>query len=157
MQKTITIKGFNIFGAEREYTFNLIDADTGLRMFHEFDFASLMMASAEAISMATPDKDVPTDGAGVLIVVKMFTGLVSWDDAEKMFAILLAGAVVEADGEKHTISATGKAAFAPADPSEQYLAVAHALFANFPDYASFFGGAVEDSDLSTEADEAAAE
>ena len=153
--KTIKIDGVNIFGEARVYRFNLIDTETGLKIFHETDFVSLLVAAAELIKLTqeTDDDGKPKiDGAGALIVGKMFTGLLTWEQAERLFKELLGGAEVHTPESFHKLGADGKVRFEGADASEQYIALAHALFANWPEYASFFEGAVEGSSRDGETD-----
>jgi len=148
MSKTATAEGKNVFGEERKYTFQLMDAETGTQVFHEYDFGSLMMAAAEVIGLTSEvNKKKGTDeidGLGTLTVVQIFTAQLAWTDALKLSEMLLKGAIVE--GKPGGVSEHGVLIFSLGDPSEQYLAMSHALMANFPKYSPFFEPAADDFD-----------
>ncbi len=141
--KTKKMEGQNIFGKKRVYKFNLIDANTGLRMFHEQDFMVIMATAADVLA-AIEDSEV--DGMGKASMAGMFTATMGWGVVEEMFKSMLAGTVVETEDGTKEFNEMGKIDLGPMDPTEQYVALAHAFMANFPDYASFFGVAVEGSD-----------
>jgi hypothetical protein len=131
--KTVKVTGTNIDGKPREYTFRLVTAETGLKLFHEQNFASMFMAANEALRTL---KD--GDGLSVVAVVQAFTGMVEWDKMQELSALFIAGAYID-DGENpFSVGTDGILEIAQGDPVEQYLAFAYALHANFPKYVPFF-------------------
>jgi len=155
-----TVEATTIHGEPRTYTFLLMDAATGLEIFHERDFTSLMLAACEMVKACTPtadnDQDVPEpDGMAALALAGMFSGIVTWEQAKELSRNMLAGATVAADlgnGIKSTtIRDDGLCHYADGDPLEQYLALSHAMLANYPKYTSFFEGVLAD-DTSKEND-----
>jgi hypothetical protein len=148
MQKTTTVKGQDISGAPRSYTFKLLDARDGLELFHREDFPSLMMTASELLRVTSEGED---NGVAAIAIARSFAGLLDWDRMKELCSMLLGGAVIDLteDTNRPPLDHDGLCRYAEGDPLEQYLALSHALFANFPKYPPFFK-AVLDSDPETE-------
>jgi hypothetical protein len=154
----IKMNGVNVSGVERVYGFPAVSAEAGLEIFHKTDFATLMTGAAEVIALLQPSddelkeaektgKEWKPDGAGVLLTVKMISGLMDWDTATWLFKEYLAGGFVKVGENKTTIGEDGHIRLGKPDPAEQYTALCYSLFANHPEYADFFAAeVVSDSD-----------
>lgn len=111
--------GKNIFGELREYVFQAINAEQGLKIFHGKNFAAIYIASHEIVEYLKSDE---IDEMGALALINMFSSNVEFQDFVEIRNILL--------GSEYE--------FLSYDPTEQYIAVAHAVKLNFPKYESFF-------------------
>ena len=139
-KKQRTIKGRNIQGDERIYTFNLMKAKTAYRVFHEFANKEVDLAAPVIIGhlakMWNPKEgeDEPEEfnpGAipvHALEVAKYFPMVLTWERISELNAVMLAGATVTVDDAVVSFDSDG---FAELDPVESYNALLYAIVANY--------------------------
>ena len=144
--KTKTIEGENIYGESKKYTFNLINAEAGLEIYHSNDFMSLFMAANELIKMVNSDE---IDSLGSVAITQMFSKFVDWEGIKKLSETILANATIEINGDKMFIPKSG---IVPnmGDPADQYVTLSYGLYANFPKYVPFFEQALDSGEEETE-------
>ena len=158
MGKTAVIKGKNVFGDEREYTFNLMTAEVGLEVFHEYvsiiltalpDVMTAFPKLKEFISKAREGLDKSaieseiTISADMLDLAKFIPEILTLERVKALASNMLPGAVVNIDGKPATIGDDGYAEYMVGDPLEIYLAIAYGLQANYPKYFAFLASGPE--------------
>jgi len=124
------VKGKNISGEDRTYTFKLINAKDGTRIFHEY---------ISVIVQLLPDGvDLSNIGDGLTIDLKQIIAdlgeLLPFSKLEVLAKALLGGGSIEIDGKLLEIDAEGFGAYALGDPLEVYTAILYAFKANYPKY-----------------------
>ena len=124
--KTKIVKAQTIFGKDREYKFNLMDCETGLKLWQDH-FYALAMSAVEVQNVA-----IDKDGNVVVIdLLSTLTKVLPWDDV-KMFASKLLSKCEINDGKNvHVADEDGLGDWASGDPLELYTALYHAAQANY--------------------------
>jgi len=125
-----TISGRNIQGDERTYTFDLMNAKEGTRIFHEY---------VSVIVQLLPDgASLSNLGDGLELDIKQLIAdlevMLPFEKLEKLAASLLGGGSVEIDGKLFDIDPDGFGEYALGDPIEVYTAILYAFKANYPKY-----------------------
>lgn len=155
-----TIKACNLFGEQRLYTFLLMDAETGIRIFHEF--ASVLALSydtlkpyIESLIKKPSPKTVESDDTGetgetgdlaIVDIIRILPQVFNWATVKGLSVTMLSGTTVKIDEDEHTIGESGICEYAVGDPLDQYLTLFYAIIANYPKYMSFLGVALEGTD-----------
>ncbi len=136
-----TIKGRNIQGEWRIYTFHLMNSKTAYRVFHEFSNKEVELAAPVIIDHLSkmwnnkdgeaiePEEFNPDDlPLTALEIVKYFPMLLSWERISELNALMLSGAIVQIDDETIQFDKDG---FADIGPVESYNALLYAIVANY--------------------------
>ena len=123
-EQTKTVEGSSPFGEKRTYTFNLMNAREGNKLFHE-QVATVVPAFKQIML---------DDGIDILEVLRLIPSAFSWDDIDDMCKALLAGSTVEIDGKKYEVDETGIGDFTIGDPLELYCHLFWAINTNYPKY-----------------------
>lgn len=148
--KKKTIEGVTIFGDKRIYTFELIDAESGLELFHEFasvialywsNFAPIVSRFV-GVELAATKEEAPSFDE----LIKMLPSVFDLETLLRLSKILLKNAsVTDENGNSTTTGESGIVELTQDDPLEQYTALFYSVVANYPKYASFFMEAEADS------------
>ena len=122
-----TVSGKSLSGEERHYTFNLINAKQGTRIFHEYVSVIIQLIPESA------------DFGGLNIdtlkqIVAELNEFLPFDKLELLAALLLGGGSVGKSDRVYEIDADGFGDYADGDPLEVYTALLYALKLNFPKY-----------------------
>lgn len=168
--ETKIIMGSNVWGEPRRYTFKLLDAETGLRIFHEF--ATILSASYEVIEKVSskfigdvkgllakePFEDEDTkdnsdeNDLSVKDVLEMLPKVFTWPVVKQLSVDMLAEASIDTGADEPVkVGEDGICPLAKGDPLEQYAALFFAVCANYPKYVGFFGVGLEAPDSNPEA------
>lgn len=152
-EKTAKINGQTFFGESRSYVFKLMDAETGVMIFHRF--ASILSMSWEIIE---PIWKKFRSGAGDEIeesqmitfadLLRLLPQVFTWDVIKELSAKMIAGAEIKRGDELETVEADGIVRGCPDDPLDHYLALFYAVCVNYPKYMSFLGLTPESGDSS---------
>ena len=155
-QETKKFEASNLWGEKRKYTFYLLDAETGLRIFHQF--AHLLSAAHEEImpllerlgiigdneDLKNKDEDKLRLGQ----IVNALTSVFSWDVVKELCCDLTANTKIETDEKEFITDASGITELSKGDPLEQYIMLFFSICANYPKYIGFLGLALEGNDSS---------
>lgn len=143
MSRGRTIKGRNIQGEERVYTFNLMKAKTAFRVFHDFCNKEVQLAAPVLIEHLSkmwntkpkdgeqtkpPEFDADDLPVHALEIVKYFPMVLSWERISELNMVMLAGATVTMGDDIVKFDNEG---FAELDPVESYNALLYAIVANY--------------------------
>jgi len=140
----VKVEGKNLFGEPRKYSFRLVDAKTGLEIFHMDNFHNIMGAAIELIKRAEGEETEEEDDNRefyCIAIAKLFSRTVDWKLLQELSRMLLDKATVTID-EKTTAAQDGIFDIAKGDPTEQYVALAYAWQKNFDKYVPFFAKAL---------------
>ncbi len=164
-EMTKTVGANTVFGEPRKFTFKIMDAETGGKLFHEF--ASIISISWDTIAPVvkqffnTGEAETETEESGIGLeeILKILPTIFDWETIKRVSADMLVGTEVALPADDgtikpenvHTIPESGICTYAPGDPLEQYLVLFHAVCANYPKYISFLGLSL-DSDQPNEAE-----
>jgi hypothetical protein len=156
------IVGETLGGESRKYTFKLMNAATGLKLFYEYSpkvmeaFFTLMgqfsKDEVEKITNAVKDGkqeelEIDFSMENIKGVVEMFPKIFSWEEIEMLSKEMLAGSKVEMpDGKIYTVGDSGIGDHNMGDLLELFTALFYAIRANFPKYIDPLVGGVEGSD-----------
>ncbi|MCP4604486.1 MAG: hypothetical protein GY847_28850 [Proteobacteria bacterium] len=129
---TSVITGENLRGEKRIYTFQLMDTETGLRIYHENSEAFLQLANILAANTDADEKvDTDTDTRfEEMERIHIYSMIFPWDKVTELTAAMLTGLVVEIDS-KRIATKDGFGDFAAGDPGEHYSALTYAIQANY--------------------------
>ena len=116
-----TIEGSNLWGEKRKYTFNLLDAETGLHIFYELGPG--IFERIEGLEEISIKKAIP-------IVFEFLHE----EKVKELAGKLLKDATIEINGKFFEAGETGISSYCEWDPSEIHAAIFHSLRANFPKY-----------------------
>lgn len=142
------IETTNAFGQPRKYSFNLIDAFIGVKLFHEYvsiilqilpDLLSRLPKLAklrDAVINSDEDTAKIPLTADTIEMIQLIPQIFTWDRLQELAKQLLAGATVEADGSKYSLDENGMGEYANGDPTEVYAAIYHAILANYSPFLS---------------------
>lgn len=131
--KTTKIVGSNLFGEAREYTFNLIDALTGTKLYHKH--MPVIVQALPFLKQLFQGSDGKESNIGEIAELTfVLPNLISWDCLEELAKEMLGGHVAMISGKKHTADDTGFHDGTAGDPLEIYTALYCALSANYPKY-----------------------
>jgi len=133
--KTKSIEGPGLDGNVRKYSFNLVDASTGLMLFHEY----------APLVLSVVNDSLLKEGIDLAVSMKTFRDLFSWEDIQKLSSTLLKGAKICIDDKEYLADDNGLGAYALGDPIEVYTALFYAARANYPKYIDPFFEALEES------------
>jgi hypothetical protein len=159
-KKTVLIEGKTIFGETRKYKFTLLDAKTGLEIFHEYA-SILITGSQEIIPALTRAINSEIDG-GVddlmsvitksksLELIRLVPSILTMDRIQHLAKTMLTDCEVTVDNEVQTIDGDGLAPYMIGDPLELYTAIFYAVCANYPKYVAPFLGALEENQGETD-------
>jgi len=157
--KQRVMEGVSIFGTARKYTFALMPALTGLRLFHAYitilanilpDIAKhlpKLKNLGQTISGETDDIVKIELNDDLMELIRMFPAIFTWERIEELAKEMLAGSQVEIDGEIHKVDESGIGAYTLGDPLELYTAIAYGIMAN---YRPFFKSLTADENDSTQ-------
>ena len=152
------IEGSTLFGAKRKYTLNLMNAHTGLKLFHEY--VAVMVDFLPEIRKILPNiKDVSNsisseenDTVKIVLnddlieVIRLIPAVFTWKRIEELAKEMLACAKVEIDSEILDMGEDGIGDYMCGDPVELYTAIVYGLMAN---YAPLMESLTADDDDST--------
>jgi hypothetical protein len=131
--RTASITGRGIDGKERRFTFNLLDAKTGLELIHNGEFLSILMASVHFVDTISGNHK----GIEVIALAEAMPRSMDEGRFEELTKEMLMGALVEYDKDtKYTIGEDGNC-LQMGDPIDHYLALSLAMMSNFPKYVPF--------------------
>lgn len=123
---TKTVKSTNIRGEECTYTFNLMDAETGLKLFHQY--VILLVSSYKSMLAAVEGKD----DVSFLGILKEAPQIIDWVIVERLAKDMLPGYTAEVNGVTNKANDKGfMDSFG--SPLDIYRAIQLALFANYGD------------------------
>jgi len=153
-KKRKQIHGKTFFGEDRNYSFFLMDAKTGTRIFHEYVVLLVeamptlgkYFASDDEESDEDDDKESTVDMMQAAQVAKDLFEILTWDRVEELARVMLAGHLVTApDGATQCADVvTGFNEEWAGDPLEAYTAIFYAICANYPKYVAPFMEALDD-------------
>ena len=146
-----TVEGVTPFGDKRTYTFNLMDADTGLEVFHE-TVSLLMVSMRDILPAAMPlveqlkekegkEEDKEEEGfdiAKYIGIAEVLPSILKFKQVKGLAKDMLSGMTVVIDGKSTTAADNGLGEYALGDPMEVYFALFYAICANFPKYLNMF-------------------
>lgn len=139
--KTKEVDGKTLSGEPRKYTFNLLDAETGLRLFHEY--AGVIFSNKDMITQISTGGD-----ATALSIIGLLPRVLPWDKIKELAAALLNGAKIDINGTVCSVGETGIGYYCEGDPLELYTALFYAIKANYPKYIDpLFQAVPEEDDL----------
>lgn len=150
MSKAKEIEGSNLFGDTRRYTFNLMDAKTGTRLFHEY--ISLIVAALPLLGKflsAGGEKKEGEDGGSIKQIsdiVSVLPQILTWDRVEELAREMLAGHETTIDGTEYKAGRDGFHDGITGDPLEIYTAIFYAITVNYPKYIDPLLMALEDDE-----------
>jgi len=150
MSKAKEIEGSNLFGDGRKYTFNLMDAKTGTRLFHEY--ISLIVKALPLLGKflsAGGEKKDSEDGGNIKQIsdlVAVLPQILTWERVEELAREMLAGHKATIDGTVHQADEAGFHDGITGDPLELYTAIFYAITANYPKYIDPLLMALEDDE-----------
>lgn len=133
ISKTKTIKSQNLDGESRVYTVVLMSAKKGFEVFHEFVHEMqlampMIIEHMDKLKESGEQINVDQLPRAALEIIQFFPLVFDWARLCELNELMLAGATVETDSGKITFDAQG---FATVDPVESYLALLHAIVANY--------------------------
>lgn len=131
--QTKTIEGKTLFGEVRTYTFNLMNAEAGLRLFHEIVPMLVDLLPSASIGLDTLKADGTVDFK-LLEIVRELPKKIPWERLAELARLLLAGHTVKIDAKTHTAGESGIGDYTLGDPLEVYTALFYGLVANYPKY-----------------------
>jgi hypothetical protein len=140
--KQRTIKGRTLDGEARVYTFNLMDAENGTMLFHEY--VGLALANMDVIrafaAKAFGDEDDESDEAAealTLEALQVLPRIFDWDSIKRLAGLLLSGmSITKGEGQPEKASENGFGDYCDQQPMEVYTALFWAAAANYPKYFS---------------------
>ena len=126
---------YKVDDEDKEYTFVLMNAETGLKMFHEY--AAIAAGLVRPIMGVLFKEEKEGDGEfgtlnKALDAVELLSHIVTFDKLQELCKVLLPGTTVKVGGEVHTVGDSGIGDYTAGDPFEVYLSVYYALQANYP-------------------------
>lgn len=137
-----TIEAITPLGEDRTYTFKVLNAEFGTKIFHEHVIIIIRSwEKLEEIVKSLKD-NVKVDGDSGEIefllsnakdVITLLPELFPWDNVRILSALLLSDHVMECEEGKFTADVTGFSDYT-GDPLETYTALFYSLLANFPKY-----------------------
>lgn len=145
-EKKRTINGRNLSGENREYTFHLMSARTGLDVFHNFSaecqlFGPMLVERLSASKDTDPGDFDPSEiKQEALELVQYFPIVTTWNRLKILNREMLAGCVVKTADRTITFDKEG---FGDLDPIECYLALFYAIVANYEPYIAPLLGALD--------------
>ncbi|GEM_PF-5401918 len=126
MSKIKVIEGKTLFDESRKYTFQLMNAETGLKVFHE---AFIPILVPLIIGFGNDESGIDVKG-----LIQIIPETIKWEKLQSLARDMLSGAIIEIDGIRLEAGPTGISEYALEDPMEVYTAIFYALAANFPKY-----------------------
>lgn len=152
-KKTKKMKGANLSNEERIYTFQLMDAETGGRIYHQnaylFPILEEILFGEKDDEKGKKEAEEKTFLRRLVDAVHMFPDVVVWDRVTDVCGAMLSNATVEIDGTVHELGESGIGEYMQGDPGEIYTALFYAACANYPKYLSLFLEIGEDSSQPT--------
>ncbi|MCK5610779.1 hypothetical protein KAR91_53395 [Candidatus Pacearchaeota archaeon] len=145
-QTSKPVKGINAQGEKREYKFQLMDAETGTRIFHQYagtmvkvhdtfvDFIVQLSKTVGAESNAKTKAAYNLLGTdeNIMFVIKRMPEIFTWEVMAGLAGDMLCNHTVTIDGKEH--AADEKGFSIAGDPLEMYTALLYAIEANYPTY-----------------------
>jgi hypothetical protein len=155
-QKIKKIKGKNLFGEERIYTFKLMNALTGLTLGHKHIFPIINIAPGiiEAFQKISKDESNAKGGLKPGAVAEIMLILEDIMPIEKQLELakaMLPGATVIVDDSEQTIGDDGIGDYCVGDPAELLASLFYAAQANYPKYINPLLDALDKQGDSTQA------
>jgi hypothetical protein len=131
---TKEVKGKNLSGEEMIYTFVLIDALNGLKIFHEY-VPTLVHMLPDGIDLKKLEKGVDLKlGMDIKEIVDTIVDVLPFGKLEELVGIMLAGGSVTTGNKKMEMGEDGFGEYAQGDPIAVYTALLYAFKANYPKY-----------------------
>lgn len=149
--QTKIIEGKNINDELRIFTFKLLNAEQGLKLFHE-----LVPVIADLIPIARGGLQQFKEGefsVDLIGIVKHLPSMFPWEKILEMSKLLLSGSSVKIRDNTHSVGDSGIGDYTQGDPIEVYIALFYSLVANFPKYLDPLLSAAVDSDTAQEKQE----
>ena len=131
---TKKVKGKSLLGKEKTYSFNLINAKDGTRIFHQY--------VPELVQLLPDGVDLSKLGEGIDLklnldiksIVESIVDFLPFDKLEELAKTMLGGGSVDVGDKILEMGDDGFGEYATGDPLEVYTALLYAFKANFPDY-----------------------
>jgi hypothetical protein len=144
----VEIIGANAFGETRKFTFQLMDAETGLEVFHSTVSGLVNMANDIAMLVPALRKVAEDYGDGnaqaaietgnisgeLLEVLHIVPEILTIEKVKYLAKNMLAGCHVVCDDFEETIPESGIGNYMARDPLELYAGIIFAVCANYPKY-----------------------
>jgi hypothetical protein len=132
-ERKAVVETNNFLGKERKYTFVLMNAENGLRLFHEYSELAGRLISP-LLSLFKSGEMGNIEKAGFAIGAwGQVKEIISWEKMQEICEMLLAGSSVQIGDEIHEVGDSGVGEYTAGDPLEVYFAIYNALRANYPD------------------------
>jgi hypothetical protein len=132
-QRLSIVEAESLSGEKRKYTFVLMDAETGLELFH--DYVSLLISQIRPMinSVITflSKENAMDEVASVMGGAEILRELLPYEKVKELCQKMLVGAKVETENAVYEIGESGIGAYTAGDPLEVYLSIYHALRANY--------------------------
>lgn len=132
MQKKI--EGINLRGETREYKFELINAENGVRLFHEYVAGFIQMIPNLVEALTETKEGEEKKPLSLLEAGAVIPSLISFAQLKELAQLLVAKATVMIDGKAYAVDESGFGPHTVGDPLEIYVDVFYALRANYPKY-----------------------
>ena len=138
------MKGQTLGGESRYYTFEIMDAETGLELFYKY--CEKFLSNEKIRSLMKQDEDgnlgLELDTIGM---IRLVPSVLPWEDIKHLASKMLVGAWTEPEtGEKLQHDEKGFSELMVGDPMELFTALFYAVWANYPKYIDPLLGAVDD-------------
>lgn len=145
MTKQMTLDGRTLSDEKRTYTFNLLNAKDGFKIFNnEITFIiSILPKLFEAlniggdisresvISSLKNGIDIKANGANIFSLLQLLPEVLTTEKLEMLATKMLAGVVVKSGDETFTADDDGFGEYADGNPMEVYTAIAYGIYANY--------------------------
>lgn len=134
------IEGKTIHGDVREYTFLLLPAKEGTKLFHQY--VSVVITALPTIKGffkgENPEEqdaeETEEKGFNFFDFVNLVSTIFSWETVEHLAKQLVAKAEIVKEGKTFVVDDEGFGDYAKGDPTEVYAAIFYAVCANWPPY-----------------------
>jgi hypothetical protein len=129
-----TIKGKDLQGTERTYTFELMTQKRAFQLFHEFSAEIQLMAPMIVGNIIDDKKEEPGEfdalalSKDALRLIECFPMVLSWDRIVELNKFMLANCTIQTGDEIITMDKQG---FGGLDPIGSYMALFYAIIANY--------------------------
>ena len=135
------IKGQNVSGETREYTFLLMDAETSTQLFHEWA-PTVTGIYKELVAMIGRMRgedlaEFVFSAQNIISVLEEVPKMIPWDIIKDWASKMLPNHKVEIDGTEYVAGENGFTDYL-GDPLEVYVALVYAMMANYPQYVTPF-------------------
>lgn len=139
---TATIECETLTEEKRKYTFNLLDAENGTRLFHQYAPMARSIYDAVTdmiVAFATDTKSNESNEIGItsMRLLEQLPKVLTWEVCLELAKDLLAGHKVEIDGKEYEANERGFTDY-KGDPLEMYNAIFNAVRVNYPKYVDPF-------------------